>query len=73
MPGTRREFWEAKINRNRDRDALVSAQLADANWRQFVVWECAVRGQDVRVADDVASRVANWLRSDEPRGEIRGP
>jgi DNA mismatch endonuclease (patch repair protein) len=73
LPGTRREFWEAKINRNRDRDALVSAQLADAGWRQLVVWECAVRGRDDNEVEEVAARVADWLRSDQPRGEIRGP
>lgn len=73
MPGTRREFWEAKIRRNRNRDALVSAQLADAKWRQFVVWECALRGQGAAAADEVAARIARWLGSDEAHGEIRGP
>lgn len=73
MPGTRREFWEAKIRRNRDRDAMVSAQLAGAQWRQFVVWECALRGQGAGAADEVAARIARWLSADEPRGEIRGP
>lgn len=73
LPGTRPEFWQAKISRNRDRDALVSAQLADAGWRQLVVWECAVRGRSENEVEEVAARVADWLRSDQPRGEIRGP
>lgn len=44
MPGTRPEFWQAKIESNRNRDERVLGQLADMGWHVFVVWECSLRG-----------------------------
>jgi DNA mismatch endonuclease (patch repair protein) len=73
LPGTRPEFWRAKIARNRARDLDVRALLADSGWRQFVVWECALRGQGPQAAERVASRIMKWLPSKSSFGEIRGP
>jgi DNA mismatch endonuclease (patch repair protein) len=71
LPDTRREFWERKIGGNRERDLKVRSLLADAGWRQFIVWECALRGKGQPAINTVAERVAGWLRSGEPFGEIR--
>jgi DNA mismatch endonuclease (patch repair protein) len=35
-------YWAAKVCRNRERDAAVTAALAAAGWRSHVVWECAL-------------------------------
>lgn len=43
LPKTRPEFWQAKIETNRLRDARVKAQLADMEWRVIEVWECSLR------------------------------
>ncbi|MEA5669661.1 very short patch repair endonuclease [Stenotrophomonas sp. MH1] len=43
QPKTRPEFWQAKIETNRLRDARVKAQLADMEWRVIEVWECSLR------------------------------
>lgn len=44
LPKTRPEFWQAKIETNRLRDARVKAQLADMGWSVIEVWECSLRG-----------------------------
>jgi DNA mismatch endonuclease (patch repair protein) len=73
LPGTRPDFWGAKIARNRERDAEVRTQLAEAGWRYLVVWECALRGQGRDAPEAVANGVAAWLRSKAASSEIRGP
>lgn len=40
LPATRREFWEAKIGQNRDRDVKNQSKLEAAGWNVLVVWEC---------------------------------
>ena len=43
VPGTRTEFWVEKFQRNRQRDAEVTARLALAGWHQVVIWECEAK------------------------------
>jgi DNA mismatch endonuclease (patch repair protein) len=38
-PRANRDWWEAKISRNRARDADTDARLAAAGWRVVRVWE----------------------------------
>ena len=42
-PKANADYWQAKIARNRARDARVQAELASLGWRPFVVWECELR------------------------------
>jgi DNA mismatch endonuclease, patch repair protein len=72
LPDTRREFWSAKIERNRQRDAKVRQQLETAGWRSMTVWECAIRGRGAPGLASVVTRAAAWLRSDAGSAEIRG-
>lgn len=72
MPSTRTEFWQAKIDRNRVVDARSRSQLADAGWRQAVVWECALKGRTRLAHDEVIDSCAQWLQSDTQALEIRG-
>ena len=39
----RREFWEAKIGRSRERNAEVREALHAVGWRSLTIWECAIR------------------------------
>lgn len=73
LPETRRDFWKAKIEGNRARDAKVRLLLADAGWRQLVIWECSLRGQGDDAAQRVAEKAAVFLRSRNNTLEIRGP
>jgi len=72
LPQTRPEFWGAKIQGNRARDVRVRAAVEKAGWRHLTVWECSVRGASVEAIQEIADRVAGWLRSGRRVGEIRG-
>ena len=63
LPGTRRNFWKAKINRNRERDAEVKKAVLEAGWRHLTVWECAFRGRREGAGARTASEAARWIRS----------
>ena len=43
MPRTRAEFWQAKIDRNRARDAEERARLVAMGWSVITVWECQLK------------------------------
>lgn len=72
MPSTRTEFWQAKINRNRQRDEDVSAQLRESGLRQLVIWECALKGKTRLDFDVMIESVAQWLLGPKSEGEIAG-
>ena len=40
IPKTNREFWVAKIRRNKERDKAEQRQLAAMGWHCITVWEC---------------------------------
>ena len=40
QPKSRREFWEAKLDGNAERDARHQLMLEAARWRVLTVWEC---------------------------------
>lgn len=71
-PSTRTEFWTAKINRNREVDAVAITALQAAGWRVATVWECALKGRTRLPLEDVIEVCAGWLRSDQPTLEVRG-
>lgn len=71
-PSTRPEFWQAKIDRNREVDARSEAALEKAGWRLAIIWECALKGKTRLPLEEVISACADWLRSDQPYLEIRG-
>jgi len=72
LPGTRTDFWTAKIEANRRRDRVVAADLVAAGWRQLVIWECALRGRGSIGLDRVIATAATWIESDEKHAEIIG-
>lgn len=43
LPMTRTDFWQLKIQKNRQRDALAIEHLRGADWSVIVVWECALK------------------------------
>lgn len=61
LPATRREFWEAKIGRNKARDAENQSRLEAAGWDVLVVWEC-----DLHEPDSV-DVIVSWLEAGRTR------
>lgn len=72
MPSTRPEFWETKINRNKERDQEVCGLLGNSGWRRLVIWECALKGKTRLDFDSLTQRVVQWLQGSEADGEIVG-
>jgi len=72
MPSTRTEFWKAKLEGNRQRDARVREQQLEAGWRRLVIWECALKGKTRRDPGEVLDRASRWITSDSPEGLIEG-
>ena len=72
MPSTRQSFWQAKLSRNRDRDAEVAAALRSTRWRRLTVWECSLRGPH-RIGLEQALQLAEtWFEAKSTCLEIRG-
>lgn len=72
LPKTRTEFWNAKINKNRERDKLIEASLLSDGWRVALVWECALKGKHRLGEQQVLDALAEWLVSDLSERELRG-
>lgn len=72
LPGTRKEFWQQKIDTNRARDAKVDELFAERALRRLEIWECAFRGPGRIGLEETLARTAEWLRGNDERGEIRG-
>ena len=43
IPKTNREFWMAKIRRNKERDKEELRKLAQMGWHCITVWECELK------------------------------
>ena len=43
VPKTNRDYWVAKIARNRARDAAVQQALDQAGWRSLAEFECELK------------------------------
>jgi DNA mismatch endonuclease (patch repair protein) len=57
VPVQNRDYWTAKITRNRERDRKVIAALESLGWDAMVVWECELKEPLV-----VAQRLEKFLR-----------
>lgn len=64
---TNTNYWNAKITRNRERDATVNKMLRDAGWLPVRVWE---HESPETAADRIATLVA---KSKQARQDQRNP
>jgi DNA mismatch endonuclease (patch repair protein) len=66
-PASRREYWDAKLARNVERDRQKSARLQEAGWNVVIVWECETKAPDVLIERlALALRVEFADRGDPP-------
>jgi len=56
VPKANRDYWSAKVGRNRARDITARKALEAAGWRVETIWECELRARDA-----LAARVRGWL------------
>jgi DNA mismatch endonuclease (patch repair protein) len=62
-PAANADYWSAKIERNRARDARNEEALSDDGWAVVTVWECALKSPGVgeRLVDAVQGCQATAL------------
>ena len=64
IPKTNREFWVAKIRRNKERDKEEQKKLAAMGWHCITVWECElIPKKREETLDSIAFTLNNiWLQ-----------
>lgn len=72
LPGTRSEFWRAKIEANRERDSKAFDALRGGGWRVLTVWECSVKGPARLPLQDVICVCANFVQGNSPSAMLAG-
>ncbi len=55
-PKSRKAFWNAKFEKNVERDVRVMREIKMAGWRALVIWECELRDRP-----KVARRIRKFL------------
>ena len=71
-PQTRAKFWREKILSNEKNDQNKQMILRDSGWRIAVIWECAVKSQNLVKANRISRQLRNWLNSEKLTIEISG-
>jgi len=56
VPAIRRDYWLAKLERNRQRDGEVRTELEGLGWKVATVWEC-----EAGDAEALALRLRSFL------------
>lgn len=59
-PKSNIEFWQAKFDRNVERDEKAKNALETAGWRVKIVWECQLTPNAI---EGEADRLMNFIRS----------
>ena len=70
MPGTRPEFWKAKLEANVERDRLAVERLLALGWRVLCVWECSTR--DAEATASLQGALREWIEVGAQLGGISG-
>jgi DNA mismatch endonuclease (patch repair protein) len=70
LPGTRTEFWQEKIFRNRTNDNRAVDLLRALNWRVCIIWECKIRAAKKDLTP-IADIISDFLKGTEPFLELR--
>ena len=45
VPKQNRDYWQAKVGRNRARDEASEAALREQGWRVETIWECEMKDE----------------------------
>lgn len=69
LPNTNRDFWMAKIRRNKERDSEEQRRLAEMGWHCITVWECELTSQKKEHTLESLSFTLNhiWLKDHETK------
>jgi len=69
IPKSNREFWVAKIRRNKERDKEKQRELAKMGWHCITVWECELKPSKREETLDALAFTLNhiWLQDHSVR------
>jgi DNA mismatch endonuclease (patch repair protein) len=72
IPRTNREFWVAKIRRNKERDKEEQKKLATMGWHCVTVWECELKpSKREETLDSIAFTLNHiWLQDHQAKVEL---
>ncbi|WP_460913991.1 hypothetical protein [Spirosoma areae] len=48
-PSANKAYWDKKIERNKNRDALVTERLKQRGWTVFRIWECDISKRNIPI------------------------
>jgi len=65
IPKSNRDYWIAKIARNRERDEINRALLGSQGWGVLIIWECQIKGIDLE--DELRSFLTSGNLGTKPR------
>ncbi len=72
LPSTRTEFWQNKIEGNRERDTVNIKALKDSGWRVLTIWECSLKGKTRLEESELVEKISGWISGKRPDCEIAG-
>ena len=69
IPKTNRDFWVAKIRRNKERDKEEQKKLAEMGWHCITVWECELKpSKREETLDSIAFTLNHiWLQDHQTK------
>jgi DNA mismatch endonuclease (patch repair protein) len=56
-PKSNTDYWQPKLERNKNRDELTLQALKDLNWKTMVIWEC-----EITKKGSLKKRIRNFLK-----------
>ena len=71
-PGSRKDFWQAKFNKNIYRDDVVHKELISKGIRCLIIWECAIRKARKREdnQEELVRTIEEIIHSDVQYAEV---
>lgn len=72
-PGSRADFWRAKISGNIIRDRKVRENLSTSGWRVLDIWECTLKGRKRWLLSDVIDQAVAFLGGNAANASIGSP
>jgi len=66
-PVSNQEYWEKKLNRNKQRDINNTEKLQQQGWKVITVWECELRKQ---IADERLKMLCDEINTNVRLGSV---
>lgn len=71
-PKTNSQFWQEKIESNKERDAAHRSLYREKGWKTVVVWECAIKGKHRLPVNSLLEELSCWIESCQGDRELSG-